>query len=428
MLLCNASIINFASTKIRGAILKFAFMLTAFFIAVDSFCEDLPDTEIKEQSPSEESAPIVHSWWVTAGVDYVASSIGDDIREEIPSQDKIRVNSAVPLSLRYSFSFTNPNVRHYLPGGYQGISIGCLNLGGAQSEGLSRSMHNIGYPVIAYVFQGGPFHKFGDNLSINYEWNFGASFGWKPYNDDNKCFNLVVGSRVNAYLNLGMSLRWQLTEHTSLFGGLSVSHFSNGNTSFPNPGVNSMGLRVGLIWTLNPPASGFVPAVPEEKQKRRLEYDIMAWGATRKRVYRGNDDPVLLPGHFACAGISFAPMFRLNTWWRIGGSLDLQWDRSSDLKRNYIGGLTTDDIKFAEPSFWSQSSAGLSAHAELQMPIFAVNIGVGYNLLAPVENRGTYQNIALKTYLTKNIFLNVGYQLRNFHQQSSLMLGTGVTI
>ena len=372
--------------------------------------------------------PIVHSLSFNTGIDYVASSVEDDIREKVPKDDKIFVHSSLPVNLRYSFSFTDPWIRNYLPGGYQGISVGVLNLGGAEKEGVMTSRRNIGYPVLAYLFQGGPFCKFGENLSLNYEWNFGASFGWKPYSVSNKYFNLTVGSRVNAYLNLNLNLLWQVNKNLGILGGVAVSHFSNGNTSFPNPGINSFGMRIGMVYTINPIDGVFPPAIPDTINKRKLKYDILVWGASRKRVYRGGEEPVLLPGHFACAGLSFAPMYRLNTWWRIGGSADIQWDQSSDMKRNYIEGSTTEDIKFTTPNFFRQLTVGVSAHGELVMPIFSVNIGIGYNFISPWENRGFYQNISLKTYIGSCFFINVGYQLRNFYQQSSLMLGGGVSI
>ena len=372
--------------------------------------------------------PIIHRFSLNIGADYVASSIDDDIREKIPSEEKIHVNTAIPIYLKYDFSFTDPKIRNYLPGGYQGIGLGILNLGAMQSCGLSKSKGNIGYPVLAYLFQGGPFYHFRPCLWLNYEWNFGASFGWKPYSESNKFFNLSVGSRVNAYLNFNLSLHWQINNHLALFGGVALSHFSNGNTSFPNPGINSFGLRIGMDCTLNSQAYPETTLSTDSIFHKRLEYDIILWGASRKRVYWGGESPVLLPGHYACAGFGFAPMVKLNPWWRVGGSADIQWDQSSDMKRNYIQGSTTEDIRFSTPSFWRQLSIGISAHGELTMPIFAVNIGLGYNIKAPRENRGTYQNITLKTYIYRGFFLNVGYQLRNFHQQSSLMLGAGVTI
>lgn len=372
--------------------------------------------------------PLVHSLWLSAGGDYVATSTGDEIREEIAPSEKIRVNSSLPINFKYSFSFTDPKVRHYLSGGYQGVAVGVLNFGSLQAHGFKKATTNIGYPVLVYVFQGGPFHKFNERLSLGYEWNFGASFGWKPYSEANKYFNLTVGSSINAYLSLGLNLNWHLNPSTDIFAGMSISHFSNGNTSFPNPGVNEFGMRVGVRWILNPIEKDSETMLDDSIRHEKVKYDISLWGASRRRVYRGGEKPVLLRGHFACAGISFSPLFVLNKWWRLGPSLDIQWDESSDMKKNYIEGTTTDDIKFTRPDFFRQITVGISAHGELRMPIFAVNIGCGYNFISPWENRGSYQNITLKTFIYDPLYINIGYQLRNFHQQSSLMLGLGLSI
>lgn len=406
---------------------RLAYTVFLLFLQLEIYGTVTCAEEERKGGSVEERSP-VHSLSVTSGVDFVFSSFRDELLPEKDPADIVKVNSAIPVSLRYALSFNSNKIPHYFPGGYQGVGVEFYNFGAAQSHGMKRARNHIGYPVAAYLFQGGPVCSFGSSLSLNYEWNFGAAFGWKPFSATNDRINLIVGSRVNAYLNLGLTLNWKLNKNVSLMAGVVVNHFSNGNTSFPNPGVNSAGIKVGLTYVLNPPANGFESVTTDTLTQRRVEYDILLWGASRKRVYKGGETPVLLKGHFGCAGISFAPMYRLNSWWRVGGALDIQWDQSSDLKRNHLEGTTPDDIKFRTPRFARQLSVGLSAHGELQMPIFAVNIGCGYNLLAPHENRGSYQNISLKTYFGRLIFLNIGYQLRNFHQQSSLMLGLGLTL
>ena len=380
------------------------------------------------EGPDSASLPkAVHSIEGTVGFDYVANSVNDALRGKVPENEKIYSNTALPTGLRYFFSFTDPNIRNYFPGGYQGLAVSLMNIGVGSQYGEKRASHYIGNPVIAYIFQGAPFLKFRKRLSLNYEWNFGVSFGWEKYSIENDHFNLTVGSSINAYLNLSLLLKWQLNQNISLTGGVSLSHFSNGNTSWPNPGVNSMGVRLGLQYTINPLGKPFPEVKPDTVKKRKTEFDVSIWASTRKRAYLGGEVPVLLKGHYACAGLSFSPMINLCPWVRVGGAADLQWDESSDLKKNYVEGSTADDIKFIRPSFGRQLSVGLSAHGELKMPIFAVNIGIGYNFYAPQENRGTYQNITLKTYIWRYLFLNVGYQLRNFHQQACLMLGLGTT-
>lgn len=391
------------------------------FMAVAS-AYALPDTvPLVSKSPE-------HSLIISTGVDYAASSMGDDLQIEVPEDEKVSVHTAVPVHFKYAFSFRNPKIRNYYPGGYQGIGLGLINFGALEPRGMSKSHAGIGYPVSLYIFQGGPVWRISRKLNLNYEWNFGAAFGWKTYSPENYKFNLRVGSRVNAYLNIGFNLEYAATSSISLFAGIAVSHYSNGNTSWPNPGVNTMGIRMGLSWYLNGEHLSYPEAVADTLPKRRLKYDISLWGASRKRVYRGGEEPVLLPGHYGCAGISFSPMYQLKPHWRIGGALDIQWDGSSDKKSRYIGEGSKGEPLFRDPDFLRQMSWGISAHAELVMPIFAVNVGIGCNIVAPWENRGTYQNITLKTYLCKEFFLNVGYQLRNFYQQSSLMLGVGCTI
>ena len=397
------------------------FCFTLLFTCISSKAR-IPDA-------SSDSIRVVHSISASAGIDYIANSVIDELKIPVDPDDMVSSHSDIPATLRYSFSLTNPRIRNYYPGGYQGIGLTILNIGAANGGGVEKSCHYIGNPILVYIFQGAPFRKLSRNLSLDYEWNFGASFGWKPYGPDNYNFNLSVGSRVNAYLNISLFLNYKITPDFAIFGGVALNHFSNGNTSWPNPGINSLGARLGVIYTFNPlPGNKFPDAIPDTIRHKKPEYDISVWGAARKRVYKGGEEPVLLKGHFACAGISFAPMWRLNPWWRLGPSADIQYDQSSDKKSRYISGSTTDDIRFSSPDFFRQLSFGISGHAELQMPIFALNVGIGVNILAPWENRGTYQNITLKAYLTRNIFLNVGYQLRNFHQQAHLMLGLGTTI
>ena len=211
--------------------------------------------------------------------------------------------------------------------------------------------------------------------------------------------------------------------------GLALTHFSNGNTSYPNPGVNTVGVRLGVTRTFGKeqPVASDIGKTAEDSlwRKHRLGFDLTLYGAWRKRVYRGGETPVLLNGHFGVAGIDFAPMWSVKRFFRVGGSLDIQWDESTNLKRHHFSGSTSEDILFTRPSFFSQICVGLSGRAELVMPIFSLNVGFGYNFIGPEETRATYQLANLKVHLCKGLFLNIGYQLQNFQKQNNLMLGLG---
>ncbi|MDE5849211.1 MAG: acyloxyacyl hydrolase [Muribaculaceae bacterium] len=371
-------------------------------------------------------------WGHSVGLDlrpaYPFSSYKDDILSGILDSGNARETKiATSIHLQYGFSFPRDSRQGRLcPDAWQGIGTSVTFLGNPKG---------IGTPVSLYAFQGAPVWHFTDRLSLYYEWNFGASFGWRPCNGEISYSNLIVGSRVNAYINLGAGISCRLGDRWSLMAGLDLTHYSNGNTSFPNPGVNMAGLRVGIVRSLGRSRADIMHVkevsnlamTTDSTSKRRPEFDLTVYGSLRKRVYRGGDTPILLNGRFAVAGLDFAPMWRITKNFRAGASADFQWDESTDLKRHHVAGATSDDILFTRPGFFSQLCVGLSGRAELVMPVFSVNVGIGYNVIGPEETRASYQLANLKVRITDALFLNIGYQLLNFQKQNNLMLGLGYT-
>lgn len=354
---------------------------------------------------------------------YVASSAhldnygfyGDDFTE---------IHSAVSGHLKYSFSYSDATrLGRLYPDVYQGVGVG-----------MTSFFHSgeVGTPVNLYVFQGAPIVRFSRNLSLDYEWNFGASFGWHKYSRGMEPVNIVVGSDVNAYINLGFMLNYRLSRHWSIAAGIDMTHYSNGNTSWPNPGVNTLGGRVGMVYNFGGERRSNTADLPVEEFKPHFSYDVMAYCAARKRMlFVGIDGdhsyPELLPGRFGIIGLNFAPMYNFNRYFRAGVSADFQYDESSGLPKYWVEGTTGEDIKFHRPPWNRQVSGGLSVRGELVMPIFSINAGIGYNFMGNRDSRNCYQVLALKVHVMRSLFLNVGYQLNSFHNPNNLMLGIGYT-
>ncbi len=353
---------------------------------------------------------------------FAFSSYKDDVLIGMLDLDNaLNTKIATSLHLKYSFSSapSSPQGRFY-PDVWQGIGASVNFLGNSKG---------IGTPICIYAFQGAPVFKFNQRLALYYEWNFGASFGWKKCDGHTAYSNLIVGSSINAYINLGAGLMWKIGSRYSMTAGLDFTHFSNGNTSFPNPGVNMAGIRIGVTRSLGKePAKsydGILLDVDSARQRHKLQVDVMAYGAWRKRVYRGGENPVLLNGHFPVVGLDVAPMWQIKRIFRAGASVDFQWDQSTNLKKYHASGSDTEDIHFYRPPVLSQLCVGVSGRAELVMPIFSVNLGIGYNIVGPEETRASYQLANLKVRFTDRFFLNIGYQLLNFQKQNNLMLGLG---
>lgn len=347
----------------------------------------------------------------------------------IPTHDFLRggnegmrpVRHSFSTHLRYAFqSGSNTPAGQIYGGAYQGAGF----------AGYFFGEHGrVGNPVALYLFQGARIARLSPQLSFNYEWNFGLSFGWKPYNADYNPDNRIIGSKANAYLNTNFYFSRTLSPRVDITAGIAFTHFSNGNTEFPNAGLNTAGVKVGVAYYFNrpgsiQPASLFRPRVPEFP--RHVSYDLVLFGSWRRKgVGVGTESKqIASPETYPVSGFSFAPMYNLGYKLRVGISADGVYDSSANVYvPDYIMGTPPE---FKKPAAVRQLALGLSARAEYVMPYFTVGFGLGANVLhGGGDLRGCYQILALKIATTRNSFIHIGYNLQNFHTPNYLMLGVG---
>lgn len=340
-----------------------------------------------------------------------------------------RTKSAFSGALEYTFSF--PRSSRYgrlYPYAYQGVGVSFTGF---------NSSKVTGNPVNVYVLQGSRIASLSQRLTLDYEWNFGVSAGWhRNTAGDALAFDPDYvngfGSHVNAYIDLGLKLNYMLSRRVTLTAGLNISHFSNGNTDYPNPGINIVWGRLGVIYNLG--------TIPDPGQPdwsgydSHISYDVTAYGAWRKSIYDsdyGSDVPEhqqkVIPGHFGVFGLNINPLWHFNPMLAVGASLDFQYDEGANLSPYRVESTPSDDPKFYRQPFSHRIMAGVSVRAELQMPIFAINIGLGHSVYAPGgrDLRGWYQMFTLKTFVTRSLYLSTGYRLVRFKEPGNLMLGLG---
>ena len=343
------------------------------------------------------------------------------------------INTAFSGHLKYAFGVQpNSMTDRIYKGVYQGIGVAYYNFGESKL---------LGNPVAAYLYQGARIAELNPTLSFNYEWNFGLSFCWKPYNHDSNSDNLVIGSKANAYINANFYLRQMLSRQVDLIAGVSLTHFSNGNTKIPNAGLNTTGVRLGLVYNINrndkssfqTPIVCDIPYFP-----RHISYDLTLFGSWRRAgATLPNGDKIASTDAYTVLGFNFAPMYNLNYRFRTGLSLDGVYDGSADLtgEENVMPIEPPKDHQkippytFYQSAFHKRLALGVSGRAEYVMPYFTVGIGLGVNILQSSSDlKSFYQLLALKIDVTRNTYLHVGYTLRNFHNPNYLMLGIGIRL
>lgn len=337
------------------------------------------------------------------------------------------MNHAISYHLKYAFSAPEGSKEASLyPGSYQGVGISWHEFN-----------RQLGNPVSVYLFQGARIAKIAPRLSLNYEWNLGLTFGWNPYNMEQNPQNISIGSKVTAYINVDLYLRWMLSRQWDLNLGGTLSHFSNGNTTMPNYGLNIAGGMISLAYYINradkdnPPARRYA-----SEFERRLTFDLLLYGAWRQKATTDGYEIYPIPRKDAVIGFNFSPMLNINPWLNLGVSLDGVYDRSANIFPNGGGGgyvtsspTGSDEYErayFSRPAASKQMALGMSLRAEFVMPYFTINLGAGANFInATGDFKGVYEVLALKMNLTRRSFLHIGYSLYDLKKPNHLMLGLG---
>ena len=383
-----------------------------------------------------------------------------DYRPAVPTQhhDFLRggdgaskpLTASASVHLQYSFQFPEGSrLREMMPTAYQGI-------GGAKYTFFSHK--DFGTPAALYVFQGAQIAQLARNLSLDYEWNFGVSAGWHQ--------NLVVSTKVNAYINLGLMVSWRPAMYWRIFAGLDMTHFSNGDTTLPNVGMNTIGARFGVLRMFESDVPSKLSSLPDwgfcgdlgryaerglggagigrqdlvagsadrsnatswySNIWKRTSIDVILCGNTNAETLNYKDREYKLDGKFAVVAFHLNPLYRVTRNFLVGPSIDVQYNEGVNLLYNVAGvNPVTDVIKFHRPPLAQQLAAGLSLRAELQAPVFAVNIGVGHNVIYKgPELGGFYYIAALKTFVAQGLFLHVGLKICDTESSNNLLLGLG---
>jgi hypothetical protein len=334
------------------------------------------------------------------------------------------LSGGLSAHLRYAFKFSKSSYVDRIYGGpYQGIGVAFYTFG---------NQKEIGNPAAVYLLQGGSLAEFDSRLSLNYEWNFGLSSGWHPYDPDSNPNNVVIGSKINAYLNTNLYLNWVLSSRIDLTSGITLTHFSNGNTRFPNAGLNTAGVKMALIYNFNRKESFFAektgqPPIPAFQ--RHFSYDVIAFGSWRRKGVVFNDNALASPETYEVMGFNFTSFYNIGYRLRTGISVDGVYDSSANIyTEDYIIPIGGEDpgYTFYKPPLKNQLALGISARTEYVMPFFSVNIGLGANVIhGGGDLKGLYQVLALKIETTRNSFIHIGYNLQNFKDPNYLMLGFG---
>lgn len=395
------------------------FLSILFFGRTDSIWSQVYGDSISSNHPT-----LIHRLEIESRPGYVFPT-NPFLRGENRQSQPVR--HTLSTHLKYSFQFhPDTHIGQIYRGAYQGIGFAYYSFGNYQE---------IGDPKAIYLFQGATLAGITPHLSFDYEWNFGLSTDWHPYNREKNPYNGMVGSKLNAYMNMNVYFRQLLSRHFDLIYGVTLTHFSNGNTQFPNAGLNAVDFKAGITYNINRQVNYLTNGLPGYASlirdfPRHISYDVVLFGSWRRKGIMVNERPIASPDKYSVFGFNISPMYNLGYKLRLGASLDGVYDSSANIyTEDYISDGYSPGYTFYKPAHNRQMALGLSARAEYVMPYFDVGLGIGTNVLhGGGDLKGIYQILALKIKTTRHSFIHIGYNLQNFNTPNYLMLGLGIRL
>ena len=302
-------------------------------------------------------------------------------------------------------------------------------------QGVGLAIHDfnpqLGNPISAYIFQGATIKTLAKRLSLNYEWDFGLTYGWNAHDWETNPENRVIGSKTTAYIDVDLYLRWMLSKNWDLNLGATITHYSNGNTSIPNAGLNVVAMKASVAYYINrsdrEPVSRPLPAF-----NRHWGWDLTLYGAWKRKGVDTEEAAYALPGTYGVVGFTLNPLYHVNHWLNVGASLDGAYDGSANLEINPEALKNTqwkgDENDIRSAPWYRKLTLGLSARTEFVMPYFTINFGIGHNFVnaGTDDFKGFYEILALKINIMRQAYLHIGYSLYDFYYPNNLMLGIGL--
>lgn len=332
--------------------------------------------------------------------------------------DNRPLNRLATFSLRYSFAFApQSSMARLYPTAYQGVGVA------ANTFFAHRSM---GTPLAVYIFQGGRIVDFTKRFGVGYEWNLGLSWGWVP--------NAAASAKCNAMISVSLPFTLNLGSGWELSLSPTYTHFSNGDTSFPNSGIDSFGVRLGMAKSFNAaqqraPGIKYLKPHPEWDKpsfKERVSYDVVLYGGWRADRFTSNGKFCLINKPIPNWGTQFTPLYHFNQYFSIGASLDIFTDTSANLYDATFDPVTGDVSGYKRPSLWEQTAVALSLRGEISMPFCSVGVGMGANIIQHgYDMKRLYSVFNLKIFITKRTFAYIGYRLSALKYTRNIMYGFG---
>lgn len=279
-----------------------------------------------------------------------------------------------------------------------------------KTYGLNEWERRYNYPDWGFSFMYQDFgNEFvGDNYSLFGHYSFyflkrklqfrvaqGIAYNTNPFDIETNKKNNAFGSNLLSATYLLLNYKQQLTPQIHLQGGLTLTHYSNGNVRAPNSSLNTIAANLGVVYT---PKDQEIPAyipLQNKSYKEPITFNFVLRGGANESDRLGlGQHPFFIASAFVDKRISYKSTLQ--------AGVDVFFSR-----------FLKEQIEFeaiAFPRLGTQGDedwkrVGIFIGHELRFGRVAFVTHLGYYVYYPYDFEGqVYQRVGLKRYFGEHFF------------------------
>ncbi len=286
----------------------------------------------------------------------------------------------------------------------------------------------IGNPIALYGFFNAPFVRWNRG-TFNYEISFGATANWKSFNPLTNQYNVAIGAGQSFFIDAGLNLDFELSNHLDLIAGFSLTHFSNGAMKIPNSGINSIAPKVALKYNLYDRPKFIKQQLP--KFKPTNDWEISTFVSTKNLVFDTLTNVAILEkyegAYFTVLGITGTFNHQISRMSKIGIGLNLAYNESV----NGQVAIQNNDIVDVDGPFMEKFQISIFPSYELVVNKMSLVLQPAFYIYRKqFKNQSPtfHQRIGLKYHITDDIFVGIILRDYAFHVSDFIEWTVGYSI
>jgi hypothetical protein len=272
-------------------------------------------------------------------------------------------------------------------------------------------------PIEAYTFFSWPFARLTNRLDMTSDFGMGLSWNWMAAHADPGT-RTVLGSNLNARIDWGLYLRYVSTPRTVVYGGLDLTHRSNGGLVQPNQGINVLGPKVTVQYNFGPDVTYRLDSRPPPPF--HPAWDVIVAGTGGVKNVLESTSPMVRQDFGAFEG-TVAAQRHFYTFGRVAAGADVMYDGSTGAELGADGVLSRAD---------SMQRLATGAYAEYEHIIgrFSAFADAGYVVARTSDTEDAsrfYQRYGWRYQMNGRLFTTVAIRATGGKKADAFEVGVG---